>query len=58
MRLPDNNPRAHELTPQGYPWHLELRQLPPRGLVCGRQGTPKTQLRYFGSLWMRARKKK
>ena len=25
---------------------------------AGRQGTPKTQLRYFGSLWMRARKKK
>jgi SSS family solute:Na+ symporter len=25
---------------------------------AGRQGVPKTQLRYFGSLWMRAQKKK
>lgn len=25
---------------------------------AGRQGTPKTQLRYFGSLWIRAQKKK
>ncbi len=25
---------------------------------AGRQGVPKTQLRYFGSLWMRVQKKK
>ena len=26
--------------------------------LAGRQGTSKTQLRYFASLWMRAQKKK